>query len=187
MKKVSFIISHLGSGSTALCQILNNNPRIQWCRTNIAYNHIESVETLTSHAHKLSRPSAIWLDDILYNFNFTCKSLYSCCQFIYVIREALPTISQIKMANSVNYYTYRLRRICEMARQTPKALLLTCNDIISGRCFPLLEDYLCLKEPLINDQDFSVSLKPFPLLDYAQSAYERYYYYLRNLNLQLVK
>jgi hypothetical protein len=193
MKKIALVVSHMASGSTALCQILDKNPRIQWCRTDLVYNHPDALEVLANQPHKLNNAAAIWLDDVLYNFYFTNKALYPFCKFIYVIREAKPTLSLLINSKGdaqgmFRYYTYRLRRICEMARQTPGALLLTWEDMVTGRGLPLVEDYLYLKQPLIND----ITLYPqapnnlfttSTMVNQAQAAYERYYYYLRNLKL----
>jgi hypothetical protein len=89
----------------------------------------------------------------------------------------------------LRYYTYRLRRICEMARRTPGAVLLTWDDMITGRGFPLLEKYLHLKEPLVNEEKLwpqaqSNANVTSAIIDQAQHSYERYFYYLRNLNLR---
>lgn len=197
MKKVTLVVSHALSGSTALCQILDKNPRVQWCRANLVYNHPDVLEVLTSQPHKLSNSAAIWLDDVLHNFYFTHKALYQFCKFVYVIRDAKPTLNLLAKTRGdapgmFRYYTYRLRRICEMARNTPGAVLLTWDDMLTGRGFSLLKQYLCLKEPLVSDEALFPKTDHNPyvtsaMIEHAQAAYERYYYYLRNLNLRLVE
>src|SRR5581483_5367312 len=129
MKQVTIVVSHEGSGSSALCSLLDKNSRIQWCKPNIIYDHPFSLEKITSISHKLKNAAAIWLDEILYNHYFSSKILYEWCRFIYVIREAKPTLSLITesradLLGKARYYTYRLRRICEMARRTPGAVLV---------------------------------------------------------------
>jgi hypothetical protein len=177
-KKVTLVISHEDSGSTDLCRILDKNSRVQWCKVDVIYDHPIKLQSILAIPHKLNNAAAIWLDELLYNHYFTHKRLYEMCRFIYVIRDA-------KSSKSVKYYTYRLRRICEMARCTPGAVLLTYDDIITGRCNPLLEDYLCLKEPLIIDKSL-FSVPSFYVDSYAQESYERYLYYLKQFNLRRV-
>jgi hypothetical protein len=194
MKKVALVVSHVASGSTALCQVLDKNPRVQWCRADIIYDHPDTLEALTSQTHKLSNSAAVWLDDVLYNFYFTHKSLYQCCKFIYVVRDPRSTLNTLVRSRAdapgmLRYYTYRLRRICEMARRTPGAVLLTWDDMVTGRGFPLLEKYLYLKEPLVNDDSLWKPAQSNPnvtsaMLEHAQRSYERYLYYLRNLKLR---
>lgn len=191
MKKAALVISHEGSGIEALCNILNRNPRIQYTHPNLVYNHPDVVESLTNHPHKMSNSAAVWLDDVLHNFYFTNKAIYKLCRFIYLIREPKPTLNAIvdMKANApgmTRYYCYRLRRICEMARSTPGSVLLTWEDVYTGRAFPILEKFLGLKEPLALDQGLFVvpKLSPFvttQMIETCQNTYERYLYYLKNL------
>lgn len=191
MKKAVLIVSHEGSGSSALCEILNRNPRVQFTHPNLVYNHPEVVESLTNHPHKLSNSAAVWLDEILHNFYFTNKAIYQFCRFIYFIREPKPTLNMIvdMKANApgmTRYYCYRLRRICEMARSTPGSMFLTWDDVYTGRAFPMIEKFLGLKEPLVLDQSTFPIPKPSPfvttnMVEACQNAYERYFYYLKNL------
>lgn len=191
MKKAVLVISHEGSNSDALCEILNRNPRVQFTHPNLVYNHPEVVESLTNHVHKLSNSAAVWLDMVLHNFYFSHKEIYKMCKFIYMIREPKPTLNSIVDLNSnadcvTRYYCYRLRRICEMARDTPGSLLLQWEDVYTGRAFHLIERFLGLKEPLQPDQLLFVQPKPNPfvttnMIETCQNAYERYLYYLKNL------
>lgn len=192
MKKAVLVISHEGSNSDALCEILNRNPRVQLTHPNLVYNHPEVVESLTNHTHKLSNSAAVWLDVVLHNFYFSHKEIYKMCKFIYMIREPKPTLDSIVDLNSntdcvIRYYCYRLRRICEMARSTPGSLLLQWEDVYTGRAFHLVERFLGLKEPLQLDQLLFVQPKPNPfvttsMIETCQNAYERYLYYLKNLS-----
>jgi hypothetical protein len=92
----------------------------------------------------------------------------------------------------VRYYCFRLQRMCEMAKRTPGAVLLTWDDMISGLGFDVIERYIGLKQPLENDVGAFESIKegikndliPFDLLQYAEQAFERYFSFLKNQNLQ---
>ena len=156
MKKIVFICSHPYSGSSALYEAMNHHPRIQGFKLNYYLSPLNLLD-LTNHSHKLSNRSAIYMDELLYNRSFYTSIAYTKCQFVYVIREPeavlgfLITNEKKKPIFAAREYTFRLRRLCEMARKTPGAVLLTWNDLISGDGIYLVEKYLGLKEPIIYD------------------------------------
>jgi hypothetical protein len=178
MKRVLLLVSHTGSGSNALVNVLNHNPRIQFHNTDLVYKHPEVLDILTANPHKCNTTAATWAEEILYNYQFSCKPLYKMCKFIYLVRDA-----KYLGANDFLYYCYRLRRICEMARQTPGSFLMTWEDLSTERCFPMLEKFLCLRQPLERGlimKDASKGLLNPHLVDQAQKTYERYLHFLRN-------
>jgi hypothetical protein len=88
------------------------------------------------------------------------------------------------------YYAFRLRRICECARNTPGAVVLTWDNLNNGKGLDLIENYLDLKSPLKyedgNFLDKSWENVPYPLLKEAEECYERHYFYLHHINLKHV-
>lgn len=201
MKKIVFICSHPYSGSSALYEAMNHHPRIQGFKLNNSYLNPLNLLDLTNHSHKLSNRSAIYMDELLYNRSFYTNIAYTKCQFVYVIREPesvlgfLITNEKKKPTFAAREYTFRLRRICEMARKTPGAVLLTWNDLISGDGVDLIEKYLGLKEPILYDpallapykRIFNSDLIGSKLLSTTQEAYEKYLYFLKNQNLIINK
>jgi hypothetical protein len=197
MKKVAFIVSHLGSGSNYLVNILNNNPRCMIFNSNSMYEHPDSLSWLFKN-HKLKGFSgAIYGDHLLYNHSFSCKKLYDYCKFIYLIRPARQSLNEIyhtteySKKNIVNYYRYRLRRICEMAKKTKNSILLTYDELISNKNFGIIEDYLGLIHPLVDQEfdgevDFSSKENVFEeeTVRSTEDCYEKYFYYLNNLGLK---
>ena len=196
MKTLALLISHLNSGSNAFCQLINKNPRVQLEREDRIYNHPLVAKALTEKRHKLDSSAAVFIDEILFNQSFHCKSLYNTCKFIYVIREPLQTINGIIKEKTydpliaVRYYCYRLRRICEMARMTPGAVLMNWDEMTTGESYGIIEDYLNLRDPILKMpelfdnfkvKDNSVDKK---LMDSAERAFEYYFYYLKNQNLR---
>lgn len=188
MKNIVFIISHIGSGSKFLFNSMNENPRIQGTRLG-RYWTMEDLQALVSRPHKLRNSAAIYLDEILLNHEFVYTPLFKFCKFIYLIREArssLNNILQSSLRTSIDcYYRYRLRRICEMAKQTPGAVLLTWEELLSTKkSLKLIEDYLNLKEPLnlqINEEiKDSIDVE---IVKKSQERYERYLFILKNLKL----
>ena len=197
MKKVAFIVSHIGSGSDYLVDILNNNPRCSIFNSKNKYEHPDSLHWLYKN-HKLKNYSgAVYGDHLLFNHSFCCKPLYDYCKFIYVIKSPRNSLSEIynnlkyySKTSVVNYYRFRLRRICEMAKNTKGAMLITYDDLISGKSFGIIEKYLGLIQPLEhcrlegeinhiqNDQQFSEKI-----INEVEDCYEKYYYYLNNLEL----
>lgn len=194
MKKVAFIVSHLGSGSDYLVDVLNNNPRCMIFNSNHVYDHPDSLEWLYKN-HKLRGFSgAVHGDHLLFNHSFSCKNLYEYCKFIYVIRPPRQALNEIlrftrnTKENVVNYYRYRLRRICEMAKNTKNSVFLTYDELISEKNFDIIEKYLGLIHPLENQQ---VEGENPPIenkfeedeMKKVEDCYERYYYYLNNLGI----
>jgi hypothetical protein len=196
MKKVAFVVSHLGSGSDDLVRVLNDNPRLVVHNTNGEYSHPTDLSWLFKLGHKQDNAAAIYGDHLLHNAGFSCKALYDYCQFIYMIRSARSSLNEIvslsnyQPENAAKYYTFRLRRICEMAKSTPGAVLLTWEDLANRQGLPLIEEYLGLKLPLRLMEDLRTEKKdevPHEIVEEAQESYERYLYYLRQLDLKRVE
>ncbi len=194
MKKVVFIISHLFSGSNSLLETLNQNPRIQIRDTGFQYNHPSNLDNLFSMGHKLNNTAAIYGDHLLHNISLTSKSFYSFCKFIYVINSAKPTLNllfnskKFNELNSLRYYAFRLRRIAEMAKSTPGAILLTANDLKDNKGKEIISNYLNLKDSL-NDcrmDNIYPDILSSQYVKKADESYEKYLYYLKTLPLQRV-
>jgi len=195
MKKVVFIVSHHGSGSLDLIHLLNLNPRIHIQNNGSAYYHPKDLTSLYEVEHKVQNAAAIYGDHLVLNGNLSCRAIFESCQFIYVIRPAYSALnsmwaSNVKYSakNLSEYYCFRLRRICEMAKRTPGAVLLTWTDLTSAAGLPLIEEYLELKKPLDpsimhfvqRDEDYISA----DFVNRGEEAYERYLYYLKQLDLK---
>jgi len=195
MKRVVFIITHHESGHQVLESILNNNQRVQCFNTKIDYDHPDSLETLFDMKHKLNNSAAIYSDTILTNPQLSSESFFGFAKFIYLVRDAKSTLN-LMSANSkyselgaFRYYTFRLRRIAEMAPKTPGAIFLTWRNIEEGKGLHLIEDYLQLKEPLIYEGENALyeDVLPIDTCNKAQDVFERYLYYLRHQDLRKVQ
>jgi hypothetical protein len=191
MKKVLFLTSHLHSGSGNLFESLDKTRRVQGHRLHRMYTHPSILEQLTGVFHKTDNTAAIYMDELLHNYVLSTKTFYSFCKFIYVVREPRPTLNSLigaklyKPLQAARYYTFRLRRMCEMARNTPGAVLATWEDLTTGRANPLIEDYLNLREqlPAIEELPASRDICPFELIQQAEKSYEKYLFYLRSQKL----
>lgn len=200
MKKVVFICSHVFSGSNQLYAAMQKNPRIQGYK-NKNLNFYESsmnLVNLMSMRHKANNNSSIFLDEINFNHQISTKNVYSFCKFIYILRDPDQCLAQMVSSlrysalGAARYYTFRLRRICEMSRNTPGAILLTFDDLLDGRGIDLINDYLELVRPIdFNPQKLSyyknsasVDLLGSALRGQTWDQYERYLYFLKNQSLR---
>jgi hypothetical protein len=191
MKNVLFIISHFGSGSHDLVKVMNRNPIITIETSHGAYYHPDDMNWMFAKKHKWPTASAIYGDHLLLNANFACKSLLTCCKFIYVVRSAKSALNNMReysQENAASYYCFRLTRICELARCTPGAVLLTWDDLTSGTGFSLIEEYLDLNtqlEPTLEEfTEEDIENVPLEYVQRGQDAYERYLFYLKQLDLK---
>jgi hypothetical protein len=200
MKKILFVCSHLYSGSSALFEMLNQHPKIQGY--NIAplnfYTNPLNLLSLTEQDHKLNNRSAIYMDHLLFNHHLSTKAAYQECEFVYVVREPRAVLNflvrneKLKPIFALRYYTYRLRRLCEMAKRTPGAVLLTWDDLVANRGMSFIEEYLGLKQKIQWDnnvishlnESFLKNLVSLEMVSEAEIAYQQYLYYLKNQNIR---
>ena len=194
MKKVCFVVSHLGSGSESLVAALNATPRCQFMESNAKYDGLSSARWLFKMGHKCRDASAVYGDHLLFNASVTSKSIYGAFSSIFVIRPARHSLNQIiKMGYSergaASYYRFRLRRMCEMAKRSPGAVLITWEDLARESTMNIIEDYLNIPDSIETPE---LGLTPKDLcsescVEECQGAYERYSYYLSGLNLRRPK
>ena len=196
MKKIVFVCSHLQSGSAALCAALDLHPRIQLYSTS-TYLNPENLILLTKQPHKLNNRSAIYMNELLFNHELSIKAAYTNCKFIYLIRPPEVVLGNIvekegmDLSCAIRYYTYRLRRICEMAKRTPGAVLLTWDDLCANRGIDLINEYLELKQGIIYDPVFLESFRDenwvkikLEVKNQIAETYEKYLFWLKT-NTQL--
>lgn len=197
MRKILFVASHLGSGSDIVYNSLNQNPQVQGYKSSgegNVYMHPLALLSLVNCRHKLNNSSAIFMDELLFNYCFQIKSAYKTCKFIYVIRDAEPTLNWLventhfKPLQAQRYYVYRLRRLCEMAKRTPGAVILNSYDLKNKQGGELITKYLDLIEPFeYGDFKFpepkKEGLLPASLVKEADEAFEKYWYFLQNQDL----
>jgi hypothetical protein len=137
------------------------------------------------------------MDILNFNQQLSTKSAYEYCKFIYVIREPEYVLNSLIKKDKMNfsfakrYYCFRLRRLYEMAKKTPEAIFLTWDDIKSKKKLELVENYLNIKEKINLDnsliskfsEDIDGSI-PYSDLIKVENTYEKYLFFLKNLNLQ---
>lgn len=207
--KHGLIITHAGSGGTLLCRILSTNLTIRsYGRTGLIYDHPAILARVRQHINYVmgtpSKSEYDWyIDKLIYNRDLTNKAFYNICKFIYMVRSPeIPLATLISQGyppqGAETYYLFRLRRMCEMANKTG-GILLTYEDLITKRAFPLLKNTLKLKSPLSHMftpmiYDESNLLKgeiiqeplepnyqvPEDILERCINGYNRYFNFLEN-------
>lgn len=189
MKKVCFVVSHLGSGSGSLVASLNSHPQCEIRESPTCYESPTSVRWLFRLGHKCRDASAVYGDHLLLNPSVATRSLYGLCRFVFLVRPARHSLEGILARGyspeaASSYYRFRLRRICEMARRCPGAPVLTWDDLAKGSHMIRIREYLGLRGDLPAPalELPSSDLCPEPVVERCQEAYERYHYYLKSRN-----
>lgn len=195
MKNIIFIVSHFCSRSFELISFLNKNPRIEIQTSGLSYDHPSVLEHLFNKGHKLDNAAAIYGDHILHNHNFSSKAFYNFSKFIYVIRSAKSSLKEFmyekkdySAVEAGKYYAFRLRRMYEMAKNTPGSVFLTYDNISNNKGADLIENYLNLKENIVFGEFANKETIDLPadVINFAEDCYEKYLYYFKQLDLKLV-
>jgi hypothetical protein len=188
MRKPLFIMSHLGSGSTDLFDILQAHPRIDGFRTGMCYDHADKLFSLMENIHKRDNSTAIYMDELLFNTSFASRHLCPYCKFIYLIREPKASLNlmlrhhpEYNLTTAARYYCYRMRGIYEYFRRTRDAVFMTWDDIPKN--LEAIRVYLGLKEPLVMRplKTCDLDMVPIETLNECQECYERYIYHIKEL------
>lgn len=195
MKKVCFVVSHLGSGSGRLVSAMNVHAQCQIHESSVRYDSPAAFRWLFRAGHKCGDASAVYGDHLLFNASISSKSVYGAFRAIFVIRPARGSLNSIVRAgyspsSAASYYCFRLRRMCEAARRSPGAPLLEWDDLAKERSARIIKEYLGLSSPLApasTDEEEGRDICPESVIDYCQRAYERYYYYLSRLELRRLR
>ena len=191
MKKVCFVVSHLGSGSGSLVAALNGHPQCQIHESGTRYDSPATFRWLFRMGHKCRDASAVYGDHLLFNASMSSREVYGACLPIIVVRPARGSLNEIIAAGyspegASAYYRFRLRRICELARRSNRPALLMWDDLAKEGSMRIIEEYLGLLKPLASPA-FGGPPKdrcPERVVEECQRAYDRYHYYLSGLDLR---
>lgn len=188
MKKVCFVVSHLGSGSGSLVASLNSHPQCEIRESSTCYDSPASVRWLFRLGHKCRDASAVYGDHLLFNSSISSRSLYGLCRSIFVVRPARHSLEGVMGLGyppdqASAYYRFRLRRLCEMARRCPEALILTWDDLAKEESMIRIKECLGLRTPPAAPKPDEPDTHRCPegVVERCQEAYERYHHYLRSL------
>lgn len=190
MNKVLFLVSHLGSSSSQLVEILNENERISMFDTGMSYSHPDNLDILFNKKHKISNTAAIYGDQLFYNYSLTSKNFYNICKFIYLIDNPKHTLYKLinnynyTEKNALNYYSFRLRRICEIISENNNGILISIDGLQKATTLEIIDHYLELNQPLRIKENYTDEecnkLISYETLSKAEESYEHYFYFLKN-------
>jgi len=190
LKKVCFVVSHLGSGSGSLVAALNSDPRCEIRESGARYDSPSGVRWLFRLGHKCRDASAVYGDHLLFNASMSSRRLYGMFMNIFVIRPARHSLNEIlrhgyNEKGASSYYRFRLRRICEMARRSKHSLLVTWDDLARESSMSIIHEFLGLSAPLQSVQATvpEAELCSEAVVEECQQAYDRYFYYLKSIGL----
>ena len=176
MKRVLFLSSHPGANAEQLAASLECNPCIQFYNNDSVYRHPSDIAALQLLPHKNTTTAAIYAALLLDNGNLSGRALYKFCHFVYFIRGPKFTITELvktkTLKNAIDLYVLRIRRLYEMAVQSPEAVFLTWDNIQEKKGLNLIENHFHLKTPL--QYDAFTEPKDGILSSYLQEAEEAY-------------
>ncbi|RDJ35601.1 MAG: hypothetical protein DWQ19_12350 [Crenarchaeota archaeon] len=148
---------------------------------------------LFSLDHTSDNTAAIYGEHLLFNQTLSSKAFYKFAKFIYVFDNAKSSLNKIinhkneyAHLGAFRYYCFRLRRLFEMACNTPGAVLLTGDDLREQKGAELIENYLDVSvdfSKLELDDTFE-SVVSASIVEEAQDCYERYLYKMKQLDLK---
>ena len=194
MKKVLFIITHLGSGSFELFNSLIKVPSIDGFKMDISYRHPDDLKLLTKNIHKKNDASAIYMDELLYNHSLLSKKLAKFCNLIYLVREPKSTLNKIiadnpsySLESAARYYCYRLRGILEYYRKVSvKCPFLKWENISEDK--KSIESYLGLETSLeISSDEYVDHNLDYKILLNCQERYDHYLFQMRRIRNFLIE
>ena len=183
-----FVATHLYAGGSILIDCMSENERIKSCgHTGFIYHSPPDLISLKERINKSKPTSGItYVDELVYNSQIASKHFYNYCKWIYLIREPESTLKYLVKKytpeNAEKYYSFRLRRLCEMAVRTPDALILHYEDIFNGNAIWCIEKYLDLKincsKSMVEEEIIDI---PRKVLKRATSSWVRYNNFLKSL------
>jgi len=150
--------------------------------TNKIYTHPTDLDSLKNK----DRYAKIFIDTIEFNYSIASTALYKCCKFIYLIRnpkQSLVEITRVGYSHeaAISYYLFRLRRMYEMACQTPNGIFLTYEDVLKDGGRKLVGDFIGVKSvpPINPDEEESEAWVP-------DKGYAKYLAMFRSLRLDKI-
>jgi len=149
-------------------------------------------EAVWSKPHKYKMSGAVHGDCLLLNTDLRNYAFLPFCKFIFLIQSPksvinnLIAINKMKPIVALNAYSFRLRRMYELARRKREGVFLLYSDLQEGKGYEYIERYLGLRTPLEKVQFPEHQYKEKADYELTQSAtliFERYYYLFSQLRL----
>ncbi|MGH7175464.1 MAG: hypothetical protein ACREGR_03855 [Minisyncoccia bacterium] len=149
-------------------------------------DHPDKVQAILGIRHKIPHAGAVYAAELLFNYQLTCPRLLEFNRTIFVLsdpRRALPRLVESGMydeESATRNYTFRMRRLAEMAKRAAHGVVVTESDLESAEGISLVTGFLRLRAamPPIRVEHPSCDVSP-ALLRWAVESYERHLFYIR--------
>ena len=135
--KTVFIVSHIDSSYISLVHALKSYDSVDGEYVETTIDHPSRLNDIHRIKHKCSNAKAIYLGQLLYNHNFTCRATSNMCKFVYLIDLPSPNVD-------ITYYKMRLFGIYKLATRTPHAIGFTHSGLIKN--YKYLFPFMGLKD-----------------------------------------
>jgi hypothetical protein len=151
--KQVFIATHIGAGGNMLADMISANRRIARIRRDSTQVYTDPIALDYAQRKTLEgNPNArMFVDRIVFNHELAHTSFYADCLFVFLVREPEATLKHLVGLGyteraAARYYTYRLRRLCEMARRAKHSIVTTWDELVSKQAFPAIKELIGMKE-----------------------------------------
>jgi len=145
-----------------------------------------SLKIMQEEAARYRPHARLFVDRVVYNHEIISTNYFQMCDYIFLLREAEGTLNAIvqsgrlKPEAALRYYVFRLRRLCEMAKKSPRRVVLTWDELVDKSCLPALKKFLGMKElPSTYRRQPELNLVDPALILQGQKSYEKHLRYLR--------
>lgn len=172
--------------------IVANNSAVKVIRdSGEIYADPTSLFKLRHDAAERKPAARLFVDRLCYNYEIN-HSFYDICDFIYVIRDGEGALGHLidsgryRPAAALRYYSYRLRRLCEMAKKTPRKLVVSWDQLIDKSAFPAIKKFLGFKEltSMYRPEDEYQQIHA-GIISQGRKCYSRHMKFLRSLTTSI--
>lgn len=192
-----FLLTHLGSGASMLMDMLAGSRRVATIRQKSMYYQYDDpakLESIVRPALEVRPLARTFVHKLNYNHTLACPAFLWAVDVMLMVRGPEGTLDHLvgrrrysEMA-ALRYYTYRLRRLCEIARRVPAAVVVTWDGLLSRRAFDGIKQFVGVREltSTYRDEPPERVVSDWAV-DKARRAYDRYLAYLRRLGLTVLE
>jgi len=185
-----FIATHMGSGGSMLMDMILANRKAGRIRREPTQVYADPTTLLLfQRSAAILRPHArVFLDRLTLNHELLNSNFYDLCDYIYLVRDAEGTLNSLVESGkftpqaALRYYSFRLRRLCELAKKTPRKIVISWDQLVDKSCLPAVKSFLGMKEliSMYRPQQCPKLVDP-ALVAQGQKCYRRHLDYLNRL------
>lgn len=182
-----FVATHYGAGGSMLMTMLGANRRFGKVSREDGQTYRDPTVLAAVQRDAAARqPQArVFVDRLIANHELSHDFYYENVLFVFLVREPEESIKYMMEtgyteAAALRYYSYRLRRLCEMARKARHKIVVAWDELADKSAFPAIKEFLGLKElTSIYRPEKSKETVAGATVSSARRCYERHLRYLR--------